>query len=129
VTRIVVSTNNAPSPPPHIPLSQGIRKGNILQVSGQIAVNPETGKLVEGGVREQTEQALRNVIAILEASGFGLRDVLMLRVYLTDVSQFAEMNETYARVVGEPFPARTTVYVGLPEGLLVEIDALAVLGD
>jgi reactive intermediate/imine deaminase len=125
MARTVVSTIHAPTPPANIPLSQGVRKGNLVQVSGQTAVNPETGALVEGGVAEQTEQALRNVIAVLEAGGAGLQDVLMLRVYLTDVSQFAEMNDVYARVVGEPFPARTTVYVGLPPGLLVEIDALA----
>ncbi|MBE9375264.1 RidA family protein [Saccharopolyspora sp. HNM0983] len=127
MTRTVVRTDNAPTPPAAIPLSQGVRKGGILQVSGQTAVDPATGKPVPGGVAEQTEQALRNVIAILEADGSGLQDVVMLRVYLTDVAQFAEMNETYARVVGEPFPARTTVYVGLPEGLLVEIDALAIV--
>lgn len=128
MTRTVVSTDNAPKPPAAIPLSQGVRKGNLLQVSGQTAVDPATGEPVPGGVAEQTEQALRNVIAILNADGSGLDDVVMLRVYLTDVAQFAEMNETYARVVGEPFPARTTVYVGLPAGLLVEIDALAVVG-
>ena len=126
MSRTVVSTDKAPKPLANIPLSQGIRKGGLLQVSGQTAVNPETGKLVEGGVAEQTEQALRNVIAILEADGASLDDVVMLRVYLTDTAHFQEMNDTYARVVGEPFPARTTVYVGLPEGLLVEIDALAV---
>lgn len=128
MTRTVISTDEAPTPPASIPLSQGVRKGNILQVSGQTAVSPATGKLVEGGVAEQTEQVLRNVIAILEADGSGLQDVVMLRVYLTDLSHFAEMNDTYARMVGEPFPARTTVYVGLPTGLLVEIDALAVVG-
>lgn len=127
--RTVVTTNNAPAPAAGVPLSQAVRKGNIVQVSGQTAVSPETGSLVEGGVAEQTEQALRNVIAILEAAGSSLQDVLMLRVYLTDVSQFAEMNEVYGRVVGEPFPARTTVYVGLPGDLLVEIDALAVADD
>lgn len=127
MSRTVLSTNDAPTPPAHIPLSQGVRKGNIVQVSGQTAVNPETGARVEGGVAEQTEQVLRNVIAILEAGGAGIEDILMLRVYLTDVSHFAEMNEVYGRVVGEPFPARTTVYVGLPPGLLVEIDALAVV--
>ena len=126
MSRTVVSTDNAPKPPANIPLSQGIRKGGLLQVSGQTAVDPETGRLVEGGVAEQTEQALRNVIAILQADGASLDDVVMLRVYLTDTAHFQEMNDTYARVVGEPFPARTTVYVGLPEGLLVEIDALAV---
>jgi 2-iminobutanoate/2-iminopropanoate deaminase len=127
MSRTVITTDNAPKPPPHIPLSQAVRKGNILQVSGQTAVDPATGALVEGGVAEQTEQCLRNVIAIIEAAGGSPSDVLMLRVYLTDTAQFAEMNETYARVVGEPFPARTTVYVGLPEGMLCEIDALAVL--
>lgn len=127
MTRTVVSTDKAPTPPATIPLSQGVRKGNILQISGQTAVSPETGKPIEGGVAEQTEQALRNVIAILEADGAGLDDVVMLRVYLTDLSHFSEMNDAYARVVGEPFPARTTVYVGLPAGLLVEIDALAVV--
>ncbi len=127
MTRTVISTSDAPAPAAGVPLSQAVRKGNILQVSGQTPVNPETGKLAEGGVVEQTEQSLRNVIAILEAGGASLRDVLMLRVYLTDVAHFTEMNETYARVVGEPFPARTTVYVGLPGEMLVEIDALAVV--
>ncbi|WP_243794009.1 RidA family protein [Saccharopolyspora gloriosae] len=127
--RTIITSSDAPTPPPHIPLSPGVRKGNIVQVSGQTPVDPATGELVAGGVPEQTERALRNVIAVLEAAGAGLDDVLMLRVYLTDVAQFAEMNETYARVVGEPYPARTTVYVGLPPGLLVEIDALAVIGD
>ncbi|MHA6803541.1 RidA family protein [Salinifilum ghardaiensis] len=126
--RTVITTDDAPRPAAGIPLSQGVRKGNLVQVSGQTGVDPATGKPVEGDVRAQTEQALRNVFAILEASGAGAQDVLMLRVYLTDVAHFAEMNETYARVVGEPFPARTTVYVGLPPGLLVEIDALAVTG-
>lgn len=127
MARTVVTTSEAPTPAAGIPLSQGVRKGNTIQVSGQTAVHPETSKPVEGGVAEQTEQALRNVFAILRAGGAGPEDVLMLRVYLTDVAHFTEMNETYARVVGEPFPARTTVYVGLPPGLLVEVDALAVV--
>jgi len=127
--RTVITSPNAPTPPPHIPLSPGVRKGNVVQVSGQTPVDPATGQVVEGGIVEQTERALRNVIAVLEEAGAGLDDVLMLRVYLTDVAHFGEMNETYARIVGEPYPARTTVYVGLPAGLLVEIDALAVLGD
>ncbi len=126
--RNVISTDNAPRPAAGVPLSQAVSKGNLVQVSGQTGVDPATGEAVKGDVVAQTEQALRNVFAILEASGAGVQDVLMLRVYLTDVAHFAEMNETYARVVGEPFPARTTVYVGLPAGLLVEIDALAVTG-
>ncbi|NYH78382.1 reactive intermediate/imine deaminase [Actinopolyspora biskrensis] len=125
----VITTPNAPRPPAGVPLSQAVRKGNLVQVSGQTGVDPTTGEPVSGSVAEQTEQALRNVFAILDEAGSGPGDVLMLRVYLTDVAHFAEMNETYARVVGEPYPARTTVYVGLPPALLVEIDALAVLGD
>jgi 2-iminobutanoate/2-iminopropanoate deaminase len=112
---------------PAVPLSHGVRKGNILQVAGQVAFDPATGTLVGDTVAEQTKQVLRNVQSVLEAAGGSLADVLMLRVYLTDVAHFAELNEAYAEYLGDDFPARTTVYVGLPPGLLVEIDALAVL--
>ncbi|ASU78535.1 reactive intermediate/imine deaminase [Actinopolyspora erythraea] len=128
MSRTVVTTSNAPTPPAGVPLSQAVCKGNLVQVSGQTGVDPTTGRPVSDSVAEQTEQALRNVFAILEEAGAGVEDVLMLRVYLTDVTHFAEMNQTYARVVGDPYPARTTVYVGLPPHLLVEIDALAVRG-
>jgi 2-iminobutanoate/2-iminopropanoate deaminase len=111
---------------PHVPLSHGVRKGNIVQVAGQVAFDSEL-KVVGTTVAEQTEQVLRNVQAVLEASGATLRDVLMFRAYLTDTSHFAEFNEAYAKFLGSDFPARTTVYVGLPAGLLVEIDALAVV--
>ncbi|HEV7651452.1 MAG TPA: Rid family hydrolase [Actinophytocola sp.] len=113
--------------PPAVPLSPGIRKGNILQVAGQVGVDPATGELAGATVAEQTRQVLRNVEAVLAAGGAGFDDVVMLRVYLTDTAHFAELNETYAAVVPQPYPARTTVYVGLPAGLLVEIDALAVV--
>jgi 2-iminobutanoate/2-iminopropanoate deaminase len=112
---------------PAVPLSHGVRKGNILQVAGQVAVDPKTGDLVGTTVAEQTKQVLTNVQSVLAAAGGSLDDVLMLRVYLTDVAHFAEMNEAYAQHLGGDFPARTTVYVGLPPGLLVEIDALAIL--
>jgi reactive intermediate/imine deaminase len=111
---------------PAVPLSHGVRKGNILQVAGQVAFD-ETRSVVGTTVAEQTKQVLRNVQSVLEAAGATLDDVVMLRVYLTDVAHFAELNEAYAEYLGSDFPARTTVYVGLPPGLLVEIDALAVL--
>jgi reactive intermediate/imine deaminase len=114
-------------PKPQVPLSHGVRKGNILQVSGQVAVDPTTGELVGSTVAEQTKQVMRNVQAVLHAGGATLRDVVMFRVYLTDTSHFAELNEAYSEYLDGDFPARTTVYVGLPAGLLVEIDALAVL--
>jgi 2-iminobutanoate/2-iminopropanoate deaminase len=111
---------------PTVPLSPGVRKGNILQVAGQVAFDSQ-GELVGTTVAEQTRQVLANVKSVLEAAGATLEDVVMYRVYLTDVAHFAELNEAYAEFLGGDFPARTTVYVGLPPGLLVEIDALAVL--
>lgn len=114
---------------PAVPLSPGIRKGNILQVAGQIPADPATGGIVGDTVAEQTRQAMRNVVGVLAAGGATMDDVVMVRVYLTDTGHFAEMNEAYQEFLIEPYPARTTIYVGLPAGLLVEIDALAVLGD
>lgn len=112
---------------PTVPLTHGIRKGNILQVAGQVAFDPATNEIVGDDVATQTAQVMRNVIAILEAGGATLEDVVMCRVYLTDTAHFGEMNDAYREFFEGSFPARTTVYVGLPAGLLVEIDALAVL--
>lgn len=112
---------------PMVPLTHGIRKGNILQVAGQVAFDPATNEIVGADVTTQTRQVMHNVQAILQAGGATLEDVVMCRVYLTDTAHFGEMNDAYREFFEESFPARTTVYVGLPEGLLVEIDALAVL--
>ena len=113
---------------PVVPLTHGIRKGNILQVAGQVAVRPRDERARRRRPStEQTRQVMRNVQAVLEAGGATLDDVVMCRVYLTDAAHFGEMNDAYREFFEESFPARTTVYVGLPEGLLVEIDALAVL--
>ncbi|PRX46765.1 reactive intermediate/imine deaminase [Prauserella shujinwangii] len=122
-----VSTSTEDAPQPVAFYSQAVRKGNILQVAGQVGIDPATGAVVQGGVAEQTRQVFANVAAVLAASGASLDDVVMMRAYLTDTAHFAEFNEVYNELVREPFPARTTVYVGLPQGLLVEIDALAVL--
>src|ERR1044072_3967017 len=125
MTRSAINPEGAAPPP--VPLSPGIRKGNILQVAGQVGMNPATGELAGDTVAAQTRQVLANVSSVLAAGGASWDDVVMLRVYLTDTAHFAELNETYAELVPHPFPARTTIYVGLPAGLLVEIDALAVL--
>ncbi|MGI5349139.1 RidA family protein [Streptomyces sp. CA-250714] len=120
---------------PPAKFSHGVRKGNILQVAGQVGFGPA----VEGraptpvgpGLREQTLQTLANVESVLKEGGAGWEDAMMIRVYLTDTAHFAEFNEIYNEYfagLSEPPAARTTVYVGLPAGLLVEIDALAVLG-
>ena len=130
--KTVVSTTDAPTPMPVF--SQGVRKGNILQVSGQGPVEPGTNEFVaEGDVKGQTTRVLQNIEAILTAGGATFDDVVMLRVYLTTRDDFAAMNEAYAEFVGPRtpsgiLPSRTTVFTGLPlEKMLVEIDALAVL--
>lgn len=125
MSKSAVSTDKAPQPAASY--SQAVRAGNILQVAGQGPGDPATGKLVGDTVGEQTEQTMRNVEAILEAAGASLDDVVMMRVYLTSRDDFAGMNEVYGRHVAEPFPARTTVFTGLGAGMLVEIDALAVV--
>jgi reactive intermediate/imine deaminase len=130
--KTVISTTDAPAPMPVF--SQGVRKGNVLQVSGQGSVDPESGAFVnEGDVKAQTTRVLQNIEAILKAGGATFDDVLMLRVYLTTRDDFASMNEAYAEFVTPRapsgiLPSRTTVFTGLPlPQMLVEIDALAVL--
>jgi 2-iminobutanoate/2-iminopropanoate deaminase len=125
MARTVITPEGAAPPP--FPLSPGIRKGNVLQVAGQVGMDPVTGELAGDTVAAQTRQVLRNIESVLAAGGASWDDVVMMRVYLTDTAHFAELNETYAELVPQPYPARTTIYVGLPAGLLVEIDALAVV--
>jgi reactive intermediate/imine deaminase len=127
-----VSTPDAPPPMPVF--SQGVRKGNILQVSGQGSVDPASGDFVfAGDVKAQTTRVLQNIEAILKAGGASIDDVVMLRVYLTERDNFGPMNEAYAEFVSTRtpsgvLPSRTTVFTGLPlPDMLVEIDALAVL--
>jgi len=123
--KIAVTTPDAPRPV--AAYSQAVRKGNILQVAGQGPADPRTNQFVEGGIAEQTRQVLDNLAAILAAAGASFDDVMMTRVYLAKPEDFGAMNAVYTEYVTEPFPARTTVYVGLPPGMLVEIDVLAVL--
>jgi 2-iminobutanoate/2-iminopropanoate deaminase len=107
-----------------------MRVGNLVFVSGQAGREPGTGRL-SPDVEGQTEQALKNIATILEASGSGLEHVVRCGVFLVDMSEFPKMNAVYARMFGAHRPARTTVEVkGLPgDGLLVEIDAIAVVPE
>jgi 2-iminobutanoate/2-iminopropanoate deaminase len=117
-------------PAPVGPYSPGMVVGNLVFVSGQAGRDPHTGTVADD-VEAQTEQALKNVSAILEAAGSSLSRVVRCGVFLTDIKEFQKMNQVYARMFGAHCPARTTVEVSsLPgEGLRVEIDAVGVTGD
>jgi 2-iminobutanoate/2-iminopropanoate deaminase len=121
----------APGAPRAIgPYSPAIRAGNLLFLSGQIAFDPATGVLVDGDVRIQTEQVMRNIGALLKAAGAGFQHVVRTTVFLADMNEFAAMNECYAKFVSEPPPARSTVQVArLPRDARVEIDAIAVFPE
>jgi len=108
------------------PYSQAIESGGLVWASGQIALDPETGRLVEGGIEEQTRRALTNLKAVLEAGGSGLDRVLRATVYLADLAEFEAFNRVYAEFFGEKPPARACSEVSaLPKGARVEIDAVA----
>jgi 2-iminobutanoate/2-iminopropanoate deaminase len=108
------------------PYSQAIATGNFLFCAGQIPLDPATGNLIEGDVKAQTERVLENLGGVLRANGMTYSDVVKTTVFLTDLANFAQMNEVYARYFTEPFPARSTIQISaLPKGAQVEIEAIA----
>jgi 2-iminobutanoate/2-iminopropanoate deaminase len=128
VTRHTISTKDAPNAVG--PYAQGVRSGNLVFASGQVALDPTTGALVPGGVEEQTRRAMLNLSAVLSAGGSGLDRVVKATVYLTDLKRFDEMNRVYASFFPGDKPARVTVEVSrLPKDALVEIDAIATTED
>ncbi len=123
--RRVVRTEAAPAPIG--PYSQAVLAGDTLYVAGQVGLDPATGALVAGGIREETRRVLANLRAVLEAGGFGPRDVVQATVYLADLAEFPAMNEVYAGFFDADPPARATVQVAaLPKGARVEIALVAV---
>ena len=107
------------------PYSQGVIANGLLFTAGQIAIDPQTGRLVEGAFAEQTERVLKNLSAVLEAAGATWADVVKTTVYLHDMADFPTFNEMYGRHLGDARPARSTIQAaGLPRGALVEIDAV-----
>jgi len=121
-----VKTENAPAAIG--PYSQGVIANGFLFTAGQIALDPTTGEIITGDVVAQTERVLQNLSAILGAAGTSWDRVVKTTVYLQEMSDFPRMNEVYARVFGQSRPARSTVQVaGLPRGVLVEIDAVALV--
>jgi 2-iminobutanoate/2-iminopropanoate deaminase len=113
-------------PAADLPFSLGVRGGGLLYLSGQVAQDPSTGQLIEGDVARQSDQILRNIATALAAAGKDLEDVVRVGVYLTDMTNFAAMNEVYARHFTKPYPARTAIGVAaLPMGAAVEMDVVA----
>lgn len=109
------------------PYSQAVEVNNTLYISGQIPINPATGKLVEGGIMEQTEQVFRNIDAILKEGGYSFSDVVKSTCLLSDMTNFKAMNEVYGRYYTEKQPARAAFAVKeLPMGSLIEIETIAV---
>jgi 2-iminobutanoate/2-iminopropanoate deaminase len=124
VTRKVITSDNAPKSIG--PFSQAIQAGDFIFVSGQGAFVPATGKLVEGGIKEQTRQVIENIRIIVEAAGSSLNRVVKVSVFITDWKYFSEMNEAYAEFFKSDPPARSTIQgQRFPEGHLIAMEAIA----
>lgn len=124
--RAVINTAHAPSAIG--PYSQAIKVGNTVWISGQIPLDPNTMEVVSGGIVEETRQVFANLIAIAEAAGGTLDNAVKINISLTDLNNFAAVNEVMADVFSEPYPARACVQVAaLPKGVQVEIEAVLAL--
>ncbi len=120
----IVSTKNAPKAIG--PYSQAVRFDNLIFVSGQIPIEPQSGEIVKGNIEEQTKQVLENLKNILEAGGSSLQNVLRTTIFLTNLDHYTTVNETYSQYFEEFPPARSTVQVSkLPKDVHIEIDAIA----
>ncbi|HLB43753.1 MAG TPA: Rid family detoxifying hydrolase [Candidatus Limnocylindrales bacterium] len=106
--------------------SQAIDTGSLVFTAGQVGLDPATGQLVDGGIEAQAERALTNIVAVLDAAGLSMADVVKTSCFLSDIANFEAFNAVYSRFVGDPPPARSTFAVaGLPRGALIEIEAIA----
>jgi 2-iminobutanoate/2-iminopropanoate deaminase len=124
MTKKIINTTNAPAPIG--PYNQSVLLNGILFVSGQIALDPATGELVEGGVEAEAHQVLKNIQAILTAAGTSLDKVVKTSIFLSDMNNFALVNEVYGSYFTSDYPARETVEVSkLPKGVAVEISVIA----
>ncbi len=122
----VIRTERAPAPFQGAPYSQAIRFDQLVFVSGQLALDPETNQMVDGGIEEQTEQVMKNLRAILEEAGSSPKQLLKTTIFLSDLGDFSAVNEVYAKHVGNTPPARSTFEVSaLPQGAKIEIEAIA----
>lgn len=120
------SINTDKAPAAIGPYSQAIKAGHLVFVSGQLPIDPSTGAFAEGGIKEITRQSLTNMKHILSEAGYKMSDVVKTTVFLTDMADFAEMNEVYAEFFSNPFPARSAIAVqALPKNARVEIECIA----
>ena len=125
MSKKIITTDKAPKAIG--PYSQAVEANGVLYISGQVPINPGTGKLVEGGIREQTAQVMKNISVILEAAGYSLSHVVKTVCMLSDLGNFAAMNEVYGKFYPVNPPARATYQVAaLPLGSLIEIETIAV---
>ncbi len=123
----IIKTTNAPAPIG--PYSQAVQAGNFLFVSGQVAINPESGELNIGNIEEETHQVMRNLKAVLLEAGLTFDHVVKSTIFLSDMGTFAQVNEVYGQYFTSDFPARETVQVSvLPKNVNVEISVIAVVG-
>ena len=126
MSKQIINTNNAPAPIG--PYNQSVKAGNLLFISGQIALVPASGELLMGSVEEETHQVMKNLQAILTEAGSDFSAIAKTTIFLTDMSLFAQVNEVYGSYFSGDFPARETVAVkGLPKGVNVEISMIASL--
>jgi 2-iminobutanoate/2-iminopropanoate deaminase len=119
----IIQTENAPKPVG--PYSQGIQVGNFLFVSGQVAIDPNEGKIVANDIKGQTVMVMENIKAILQAAGYSFSDVIQSNVYLSSMKLFSDFNNEYAKYFDKEFPTRATVGIELMLGALVEISVIA----
>ena len=123
MTKEIITTENAPQAIG--PYSQAVKAGDLMFISGQIPLNPSTGDLVSGSIEDEANQVLNNLKSICEAAGHSLEDVVKITIFLTDLSNFAVVNEVMKQHFQEPYPARATIEVScLPLGVNVEIEAI-----
>ena len=123
MSKEIISTENAPQAIG--PYSQAVKAGGLMFISGQIPLNPETGDIVSGSIEDEANQVLQNIKSICEAAGHGMEDIVKITIFLTDLGNFATVNEVMKKHFSEPYPARATVEIsGLPLGVNVEIEAI-----
>lgn len=128
MTRVVISTDQAPAAIGTY--NQAIKTGTTVYLSGQIPLIPETMEIISEDFTEQAEQVFKNLAAVCEAAGGSLANAVKLNIFLTDLGNFAQVNEIMAKYVAEPFPARAAVQVAaLPKGVQIEIDGVLELSD